>query len=115
MLNPAGIDLADGTIRDGLDLPSSGWTNVTFLWTGGGVRGQVSTDGGSLNVRNGASTAHKIVGMAGPYAQLPIDCQVTGQSIKGKKSTSTWYHIGAANYVSAAYVTVPASATIKRC
>jgi hypothetical protein len=115
VLNPAGIDLADGTIRDGLGLSSSGWVNVTYLWTGGGVRGQVHTNGGSLNVRSGSSTSHKKVGEAGPYAQLPIDCQVKGQLITLGTRSSTWYHIGTGNYVSAAYVTVPKGSTIKTC
>lgn len=115
VLNPAGIDLADGTIRNGLDLPSSGWMNVTFLWTGGGLRGQVATNGGSLNVRSGVDTSHKLVGMAGPYAQVPIECRVKGQLIHGKTTSSTWYHIGAGNWVSAAYVAVPSGTTIKTC
>ncbi len=113
--NPAGIDLADGTIRAGLGLSSSGWVNVTYLWTGGGIRGQVHTNGGSLNVRSGTSTSHSKVGEAGPYAQLPIDCQVKGQLITTGTRSSTWYHIGTGNYVSAAYVTVPAGVTIKAC
>jgi hypothetical protein len=40
VLNPAGIDLADGTIGSaGLGLGGSGWVTVTYLWTGGGARG----------------------------------------------------------------------------
>lgn len=31
--NPAGIDLADGTFRDGLGLANNAWVNVTYLWT----------------------------------------------------------------------------------
>jgi hypothetical protein len=31
--NPAGIDLADGTFRDGLGLTGNAWVTVTFLWT----------------------------------------------------------------------------------
>jgi hypothetical protein len=76
VLNPAGIDLADGTIRDGLDIGGSGWVNVTYLWTGGGIRASISTDGGVVNVRGGDSTTHEIVGLAGPYAQIPISCGI---------------------------------------
>ena len=36
MANPAGIDLADGTFRDGLEMTDNGYVNVTYLWTGGG-------------------------------------------------------------------------------
>jgi hypothetical protein len=103
--NPAGIDLADGVAGDGLGIGGSGWVNVTYLWTGGGIHGQVSTNGGVLNVRSGASTANKIVGLAGPYAQIPIECQLQGEQItrKGTATTSTWYRVGKTNYVSAAY------------
>lgn len=31
--NPAGIDLADGTFRNGLGLKDNGWVEVTYLWT----------------------------------------------------------------------------------
>jgi hypothetical protein len=31
--NPAGIDRADGTFRDGLGLRDNDWVDVTFLWT----------------------------------------------------------------------------------
>jgi hypothetical protein len=33
VLNPAGIDLADGTFWDGLGMNNNDWVNVTFLWT----------------------------------------------------------------------------------
>jgi hypothetical protein len=33
VLNPAGIDLADGTFRD-VGLRDNGWVTVTYLWTG---------------------------------------------------------------------------------
>lgn len=33
VLNPAGIDLADGTFWDGLGMTDNGWVDVTFLWT----------------------------------------------------------------------------------
>lgn len=32
VLNPAGIDLADGTFWDGLGMTNNGWVDVTFLW-----------------------------------------------------------------------------------
>ena len=115
VLNPAGIDLADGTIRDGLDLSSSGWVNVTYLWTGGGVRGTIATDGGTVNVRSGDSTSHKVVGIAGPYAQIPIECKIKGQLINRSGTTASWYRMVKGNYISAAYVNVSSKATIKTC
>lgn len=35
VLNPAGIDLADGTFWDGLGLRDNDWVTVTYLWTDG--------------------------------------------------------------------------------
>jgi hypothetical protein len=110
--NPAGIDLADGTIRDGLEMRSNGWVDVTFLWTGGGARGAIATNGGTVNVRTGAGTSHRIVGLAGPHAQIPITCKIKGESIRG---TSTWYRMAAGNYITAAYVDVAAGSAIARC
>jgi hypothetical protein len=115
VLNPAGIDLADGTIRDGLDLSSSGWVDVTYLWTGGGDRGTISTDGGTVNVRSGDSTAHKVVGMAGPHAQIPIECKIKGQLIDRSGTSSTWYRMAKGNYISAAYVNVKSGTKISTC
>lgn len=34
--NPAGIDLADGTFWDSLDLSDNSWIDVTYNWTNGG-------------------------------------------------------------------------------
>jgi hypothetical protein len=115
VLNPAGIDLADGTIRQGLDLSSSGWVNVTYLWTGGGARGTISTNGGTVNVRSGDSTSHKVVGMAGPHAQIPIQCKIKGQNVVRSGTSSTWYRMAAGNYISAAYVNVSSKTSIKTC
>lgn len=113
--NPAGIDLANGTITDGLGYASSAWVNVTFLWTGGGLRGDVSTDGSVLHVRSGPSTSNAIVGLAGPHARLPIECSRTGTSITHSSTTDIWYRLGPANYVSAAYVDVPNPSKINSC
>ncbi|MGH9059612.1 MAG: hypothetical protein ACRDZY_08890, partial [Acidimicrobiales bacterium] len=37
VLNPAGIDLADGTFWDGLGLRNNSWVTVTYLWTNDGA------------------------------------------------------------------------------
>ncbi|BCJ57830.1 hypothetical protein Jiend_12520 [Micromonospora endophytica] len=39
VLNPAGVDLADGTFWDGLLLTTNSWVDVAYLWTGSGPRG----------------------------------------------------------------------------
>ncbi len=110
--NPSGIDLADGTFWDGVGLLDNAWVTVTFLWTGtGGVTGQVTLSGGYLNVRAGPSTGWSIRGIAAAYANVVIQCQVRGQWISGTVSTTNlWDRIGTGDYVSHAFVAVPAGA-----
>jgi hypothetical protein len=115
VLNPAGIDLADGTIHASLGLAGSGWVNVTYLWTGGGVRGTIATKGGTVNVRSGIGTSTKVVGLAGPYAQIPIECQTKGQVITRSRTSAYWYRMAKGNYISAAYVNIPPGSKIKTC
>ncbi|WP_238434190.1 hypothetical protein [Micromonospora tarensis] len=74
VLNPAGIDLADGTFWDGLQLTTNAWVDVAYLWTGGGPRGVVGD--GPLNIRTGASTSSSIRGLAARLAHVPIQCYV---------------------------------------
>ncbi len=110
--NPSGIDLADGTFWDGVGLRDNAWVTVTFLWTGtGGTTGQVTLSGGYLNVRAGPSTGWSIRGVAASYANVVIQCQVRGQWISGTVSTTNlWDRIGTGDYVSHAFVAVPAGA-----
>jgi hypothetical protein len=97
VLNPAGIDLADGAVWDGLRLPADNrWVTVSLLWTGTGTQGQVTTNDGPLNVRSGPGTGYASVGLAGPYARVPILCQASGERIAGTvASTRLWDRIGA--------------------
>jgi hypothetical protein len=114
--NPGGLDLADGAMWDGLHAGDGAWVTVSFLWTGGGTQGQVRTAGGWLNVRTGASTGSANVGLAGPFARLPIQCQVVGQTISGVvRTTSLWDRVGPGNYVSDAYVTHDPGVNLPRC
>ncbi|WP_326568999.1 hypothetical protein VSH64_45855 [Amycolatopsis rhabdoformis] len=104
--NPAGIDLADGVLWDGLGLTGSSWVDVTYLWTGtGGALGVITTAGAPLNLRESPSTSAAIKGVAAPYAQVPIECSVTGESVSGALGTSTlWDRVGPDLYVSDTYV-----------
>ncbi len=117
VLNPAGIDLADGTIWDGLAVSGgSVWVSVTYLWTGTGTQGRVATEGGVLNVRSGPGTGNAIVGLAGPYARLAIECRVTGQTIAGTVGTTNlWDRVGPGNYVSQAYVALDSGVSVPSC
>ncbi|NEA35402.1 hypothetical protein [Streptomyces sp. SID13031] len=103
--NPAGIDLADGVFWDALKLTDNAWVDATYLWTGDGGRGTVSITSGYLNIRNSASSAGAVVGMAGKSAQVTVECQTTGQSVTGSQgTTSVWLRVHAGMYVSKAWI-----------
>ncbi len=116
VLNPAGLDLADGALWDDLRLAGNAWVSVTYLWTGGGTQAQVVTDGDALNVRAGPGTGYASVGLAGRYTRVPVECQTAGQTITGPAGTSRlWDRIGPGNYVSHAYLQMNAGVTVARC
>ncbi|WP_216210699.1 hypothetical protein [Amycolatopsis aidingensis] len=105
VLNPAGIDLADGTFWDGLGLRDNAWVNVTYEWTGSGPWGTIATSSTPLNVRSGPRASSAQVGLAARHAQVRIECQVTGQSVGGTQGTSDlWYRLAPGKYVARAYV-----------
>ncbi|WP_440900019.1 hypothetical protein [Actinosynnema sp.] len=107
VLNPAGVDLADGVFWDGLKLSDNDWVTVSYLWTASGLTGYVRTGGdGPLNVRGAASATAPQVGIAADYAQVRVLCQLRGQSVTGPEGTSNlWYRIATGKYVARAYVT----------
>jgi hypothetical protein len=112
--NPAGIDLADGTFWDGLLLTDNAWVDVTYLWTGTGVRGQVV--GGLLNVRTGPGSSYAIKGLAVHYASVPIECWVTGQPVSGPHGTTArWNRIAAGQYISDAYISSVRGGSVPAC
>ena len=103
--NPAGIDLADGTYRHGLLLPRNAWIDVTYLWQGSARTGIVVTNGRTLNVRSGPSTARARTGLAANTARVPLLCYSRGQWVSGSRGTTNlWYRIGRSNWVSDAYL-----------
>ncbi|WP_410573966.1 hypothetical protein [Amycolatopsis sp. cmx-4-61] len=103
--NPAGIDLADGVFYDGLGMSDNGNVNVTYLWTGSGPTGVVSTAGDPMNVRASASTSATVKGLAANYAKVAIECYVEGDTVAGKfGTTNIWDRIGPNNYVSDTYL-----------
>ena len=52
VLNPAGIDLAEGTFLDDLGLSDNAWVSVAFLWRPGVAVGQRVQTTATLNVRS---------------------------------------------------------------
>ncbi|HEX5495270.1 MAG TPA: hypothetical protein VFX70_11925 [Mycobacteriales bacterium] len=107
VLNPAGIDLADGVFFDGLELADNGFVTVDYLWTGNPpLTGSIVTaSGGPLTVRSGPHTSDAAVGLAAAHARVNISCQVSGDTETGPRGTSThWDLIGPGNFVSDAFV-----------
>ncbi|MEH0981276.1 hypothetical protein [Micromonospora sp. CPCC 205556] len=114
VLNPGGIDLADGTFWDGLLLTDNAWVDVAYLWTGGGPRGVVGD--GPLNIRTGPGTGYGVRGLAAERANVPIQCYVTGQRITGPYRTTTrWNRLASGQYVSHAYISAVYGGTAPPC
>lgn len=114
VLNPAGIDLADGTFWDGLLLTTNAWVDVAYLWTGSGPHGVVGD--GPLNIRTGASTTYPSRGLAARYANVPIQCYATGQNVAGPfRTTNRWDRLATGQYVSHAYISAVYGGTVPRC
>lgn len=112
VLNPAGIDLADGTFWDGLRLRDNSWVTVTYLWTGSGPVATVRAF--LLNVRTGPSSRAPAVGLAAQHAQLRVECVAAGERVVGSEGTTDrWLRIGHDQFVSAAHVATPPG--IRRC
>ncbi|RKN49227.1 hypothetical protein [Micromonospora endolithica] len=114
VLNPAGIDLADGTFWDGLRLTTNAWVDVAYLWTGVGPRGVVGD--GPLNIRSGASTSYPVRGLAARYANVPLQCYVTGQTVAGPyRTTNRWNRLATGQFVSHAYISAVYGGTVPLC
>lgn len=106
--NPAGIDLADGTFWDALQLRDNSWVHVTYLWTGRGLSGTVRTYGTPLHVRNGTNRSARAVGLAGNHAQVLVECEARGGMATGTQGTTDiWLRIGPNQHVAKAYVQAP--------
>ncbi|AQU65882.1 hypothetical protein [Streptomyces niveus] len=80
VLNPAGIDLADGTFYN-VGLNDNGWVTVTYLWTGDQTGKSFPTWGTDVRIRQQATTASpEVARLAGPTT-VNVKCQVHGQRI----------------------------------
>jgi hypothetical protein len=112
VLNPAGIDLADGTFWDGLGLRDNSWVSVTYLWTDSAPPAIVRIP--ILPVRSGPGEQYPAVGLAAQRAELLVECTVAGQSVTGSQGrTNRWLRIGPKQFISAAHVSTQKSGT--RC
>ncbi|MEU0489088.1 hypothetical protein ABZ249_07650 [Nocardiopsis sp. NPDC006139] len=114
--NPAGIDLADGAFNDGLRLPTNGWVQVDYLWTGEyrhRVEVTAPAGGGPVEVRGGAGPEHPAVGTAAHSANIDVVCQEAGARVTGPQGTGdAWYRIGEGHYIPAVYAEGGADAPV---
>ncbi|WP_018335682.1 hypothetical protein [Actinomycetospora chiangmaiensis] len=107
--NPAGIDLADGTYYDDLQLADNSWVTVTYQWTGTGPSALARPTGAAtLVVRSAPTDASSSVGAVAGGARMAVTCTAAGQSRSGSQGTSSqWLQIGPQQYVPAAAVEAP--------
>ncbi|TDC40974.1 hypothetical protein E1281_37840 [Actinomadura sp. KC345] len=105
VLNPAGIDLADGTFWDGLGLTDNAWVNVTYLWTGTGPKGVVGASGAPVTLRSSASESAAATGTAADHANVVVECHVRGENVTGTYGTSDlWNRIGPGHFIPDVYL-----------
>jgi hypothetical protein len=97
VLNPAGIDLADGLFWDALGLTDNAWVTVDYLWTGdsplGTVRVDSRVDAHGVDLRSAPDPAAAIVGLAADRAAVPLECASDG-----------WLGVGAGQFLQASAV-----------
>lgn len=102
--NPAGIDLADGTFWDGLQLSTNSWITVAYLWTGSGPTGIIDAPV-PLNVRAAPTREAAQVGLAANLARVRVQCQTHATLATGTQGTTDiWYRLAPDKWISAAYV-----------
>lgn len=105
--NPAGIDLADGTFNDALELPTNAWVQVDYLWTGGythQARIVAAEVRGTVPLRAGPSNEAGERGLAAHTATVDVQCRASGDTATGPGGTSDqWYRIGPHDYIPAVH------------
>ena len=106
VLNPAGLDLADGAFWDGLLLTDNAWVQLSVLPPS---PAEVTT---LLNVRSGPSLQRPDRRRRRQGGRCAGQCQVQGDVING---TDLWDRIGENLYVSHAYVQVPSDWSAPVC
>lgn len=107
--NPAGIDLADGTYYDDLQLRDNSWVTVTYLWTGTAPSALARpTNTPTIVVRSAPTDSSSAVGAVAAGSRMAVTCTAAGQLRAGSQGTSDrWLQIGPQQYVPAAAVEAP--------
>jgi hypothetical protein len=96
VLNPAGIDLADGVFWDALGLTDNSWVTVDYLWTGSGRLARVASDI-TAKVLAAPDAAAKVVGLAAADSTVPVQCRLTS-------SVGAFLQIGIGQFLDASAV-----------
>jgi len=89
VLNPAGIDLSDGTFHN-IGLRDNGWVTVTFLWTGRSGR-LFSARDADARVHEDARPDSPVVGDLRGSTQVTVVCQKRGGAVTAEGRTSDWW------------------------
>lgn len=106
VLNPAGIDLADGVFWDDLGLKDNSTVTVDYLWTGSVTLSKVAAETATVQLRSGPSTGSEVIGSAAHGASVPVVCSVgTGPD--------AWLQVGTGQYLPAA--AVPGAGAPRAC
>jgi hypothetical protein len=92
VVNPAGIDLADGLFWDALGLEDNAWVTVEYLWTGDSPLATVRVDG-RVDLRGAPDPGAAVVGLVADRAAVPLQCRTGG-----------WLRIGAGQFLPVASV-----------
>jgi hypothetical protein len=92
VLNPAGIDLADGLFWDALGLTDNAWVTVGYLWTGDSPLGTVRADE-PVDLRSAPDGNARTVGLAADRAAVPLQCVSNG-----------WLRVGTGQFLPASAV-----------
>ena len=119
VLNPAGIDVGDGTARESLGINDGGWVHVTYVWTG--VYPRTATIHARKGWRKaslyrGPSRKSAFVGYADDGVQVGVNCQAKGPAAIGRYGVSRlWDHIGPHVYIPHAYIGRDDKRTLRAC
>ncbi|MGI5120241.1 hypothetical protein ACQEU5_12000 [Marinactinospora thermotolerans] len=106
VLDPAGIDLADGTFQEVLGAERGGWVDVDYLWTGR-ISHPVhlgAENGGTVELRSQPRSGARQVGSAASGVVVDVACRVHGDEMSGPRGTEDeWYRLAAGEYVPAVF------------
>jgi VCBS repeat-containing protein len=76
--NPAGIDIADGTFKNDLKLPTNDWVGVEYLWTTGHADFSVSRTPDVASIVRGASASFQVTVGSSDGFTSPVTLSVSG-------------------------------------